>query len=154
MKKGYKHAILSVAILSLFLPLFAGCRGKKLPTIVKAEGVVTLDGNPIENATISFISERTDYHAIGNTDAQGKFAMRVARAEYEGKIGACPGDYKVEISKTVMGDKTPGKSDDEPVSINLQNAIPLKYTSISTSNLVVTVPDNGSDQLNFDLKSK
>jgi len=154
MKNQFTQALSAFAILCFLLVLPTGCRGKKLPTIVKAEGIVTLDGSPIENATVSFISERTDYHAIGNTDAQGKFQMRVARAEYEGKIGACPGEYKVEISKTVLGDSKPGKSDDEPVSINLQNAIPTKYTTIATSNLVVTVPDSGSDKLDFELKSK
>jgi hypothetical protein len=54
----------------------------------------------------------------------------------------------------VLGDSKPGKSDDEPVSINLRNAIPTKYTTIATSNLVVTVPDSGSDKLDFELKSK
>ena len=39
------------------LPL--ACNGKKLPTIVKAEGTVTLDGTAVENATVSFLSENT-----------------------------------------------------------------------------------------------
>ncbi len=43
-----------------FLSLLpSGCNGKKLPTIVKAEGIITLDGAPVENATITFISEKT-----------------------------------------------------------------------------------------------
>ena len=64
------NSLIPLALLAaVALPL--GCTGKALPTIVKAEGIVTLDGTPVENATITFISEKTDYHAIGNTDAQG-----------------------------------------------------------------------------------
>jgi len=142
-----------VALLSLVaLPL--GCNGKKLPTIVKAEGTVTLDGAAVENATISFLSEKHPYHAVGNTDAQGKFVLRVIMPEYKGKAGALPGEYRVEISKSVMGDKKAGVSEDEPVVLNLQNALPIKYASISTSELKATVPDAGTDQLKFDLTSK
>jgi len=131
-----------------------GCNGKKLPTIVKAEGTITLDGNPVENATVSFLSEKHPYHAVGNTNAQGKFVMRVVMPEYKGKAGAIPGDYKVEISKSVMGERKPGSSEDEPITINLQNALPIQYASISTSGLTVNVPNAGSDQLKFELTSK
>ena len=131
-----------------------GCNGKKLPTIVKAEGTVTLDGALVENATILFLSEKHPYHAVGNTDGQGRFVMRVVMPEYKGKAGALPGDYRVEMTKSVMGDKKPGVSDDEPVNINLRNELPLKYASISTSELKITVPDTGSDQLKFELTSK
>ncbi|MFM8570638.1 MAG: hypothetical protein ACKOAU_03475 [Pirellula sp.] len=145
-------AYLPAAVLCLVsLPL--GCNGKKLPTIVKAEGVVTLDGTPVENATITFISEKTDYHAVGNTNAQGKFAMRVSRSEYNGAIGACPGSYKVEILKSVISGGKGGEGGGE-ATVNLQNALPAMYATIATSGLTVTVPDKGSDQLNFELTSK
>jgi|SanBayMetagenome_1026888.scaffolds.fasta_scaffold06023_2 hypothetical protein len=134
------------------LPL--ACNGKKLPTIVKAEGTVTLDGTAVENATVSFLSEKHPYHAVGNTNAQGKFVMRVIMAEYKGKSGALPGDYRVEISKSVMGDKKPGASDDEPITINLRNELPMQYASIASSGLKVTVPDTGTDQIKFELTSK
>lgn len=146
---------LVVTLLPLLLCLcflVVGCNSKRLPTIVKAEGIVTLDGNPVENATISFISEKTDYHAVGNTNAQGKFAMRISRSEYNGKVGACPGVYKVEIIKSVIGNAG-GTSTGEAV-VNLRNELPAKYATIGTSELVVTVPDEGSDKLDFELKSK
>jgi len=80
--------------------------------------------------------------------------MRVAMPEYKGKAGACPGDYRVEMIKSVMGEKKTGASDDEPVNINLRNELPVQYASISTSRLKITVPDTGSDQLKFELTSK
>lgn len=146
----------SLHLATVFVGLIAltiGCNSKKLPTIVKAEGIVTLDGTPVENATISFLSEKTDYHAIGNTNAQGKFTMRVARSEYNGKTGACPGDYKVEISKSVIGAQKEGESGGE-TEVSLRNDLPAKYASVGSSNLKVTVPEKGSDQLNFELTSK
>jgi hypothetical protein len=94
------------------------------------------------------------YHAFGNTNAQGRFVMRVAMPEYKGKAGAPPGDYRVEMTKSVMGEKKTGASDDEPVNINLRNELPVQYASISTSRLKITVPDTGSDQLKFELTSK
>lgn len=152
MLNRYTHIVALPTLLLCLSTLTVGCNNKRLPTIVKAEGTVTLDGNPVENATIAFISERTDYHAVGNTNAQGKFAMRVSRDEYNGKEGACPGDYKVEISKSVIGNAS-GSPSGEAV-VNLRNELPTKYASIGSSELVITVPDKGSDQLNFDLKSK
>ena len=80
--------------------------------------------------------------------------MRVAMPEYKGKAGAPPGDYRVEMTKSVMGEKKTGASDDEPVNINLRNELPVQYASISTSRLKITVPDTGSDQLKFELTSK
>ena len=145
------NSLIPLALLAaVALPL--GCTGKALPTIVKAEGIVTLDGTPVENATITFISEKTDYHAIGNTDAQGKFAMRVSRSEYNGKTGACPGDYKVEISKSAVGGIKGEESGETEVT--LRNDLPTKYASIGSSGLTVTVPKEGSDKLNFELNSK
>ena len=67
---------------------------------------------------------------------------------------ALPGDYRVEISKSVMGDKKPGASDDEPITINLRNELPMQYASIASSGLKVTVPDTGTDQIKFELTSK
>jgi len=146
--------LLCLIALICLVALPSGCNGKKLPTIVKAEGIVTLDGSAVENATVSFLSEKHPYHAVGNTNAQGKFVMRVIMAEYNGKTGALPGEYRVEISKSVMGDKKPGASEDEPITINLRNDLPMQYASIASSGLKVTVPDTGTDQIKFELTSK
>jgi hypothetical protein len=152
--KSRSASILSLMLLmSSSVLICVGCNGKRLPTLVKAEGVVTLDGVPVENATIAFISEKTDYHAVGNTNAQGRFSMRVSRSEYNGKIGACPGDYKVEITKSVVGAQGSSESTEE-AQVTLRNDIPTKYASIGSSGLNVTIPDKGSDQLNFELMSK
>jgi len=143
----------AILLMASSILMCVGCNGKRLPTLVKAEGVVTLDGVSVENATIAFISEKTDYHAVGNTNAQGKFAMRISRSEYNGKIGACPGDYKVEITKSVIGAQGSGESSGE-AQITLRNDLPTKYASIGSSELEITVPETGSDQLNFELTSK
>ena len=129
--------------------LLSGCNRSNLPRTVKAEGIITLDGTPVANATISFISEKYTYHATGNTNDQGRFAMRA----FQEKPGAVPGDYKVEILKSVVGSTTTSANDDAAV-VNLRNDLPMKYSSIVTSGLTVTVPDKDTDQLKFELTSK
>lgn len=153
MIKNSSVLLKSRSIVLLVCACFAGllgCERSNLPKTVKAEGVVTLDGTPVANATISFISEKHQYHATGNTDANGKFAMRA----FPSKTGAVPGDYRVELMKSVAGDRPPGASEDEPVAVNLRNELPSKYASMTTSQLTASVPEAGTNQLLFELTSK
>lgn len=136
-------------LLCMCFATLLGCARSNLPKTVKAEGVVTLDGSPVANATISFISEKHQYHATGNTDADGRFAMRA----FPSKTGAVPGDYRVELMKSVAGDRPPGASEDEPVVVNLRNELPSKYASMATSQLTASVPEAGTNQLLFELTS-
>jgi len=140
-----KNRLLSTLLLCL--PLLAitttsGCGGRSLPKTVPAEGVVTLDGNPVADATLTFISESHIYHSTGNTNAEGKFAMRA----FPEKTGAVPGSYKVEISKSVQGTAS-STNPDEPVTLNLRNELPGKYASMVTSGLTASVSEEGSSKL-------
>ncbi len=122
-----------------------------LPPTVPAEGVVTLDGTPVEGATVTFVSETTNYHATAITDAQGKFALNA----FPEKKGAVAGKYKVEVNKTVINGntaETSGNSDGAVVNVSF--GLPKKYASIGTSGLVGEVPEKGTKELKFELKSK
>jgi hypothetical protein len=147
-----KNRILTTLL--LFLPLLAiattsGCGGRDLPKTVPAEGVVTLDGSPVADATLTFISESNTYHSTGNTNAEGKFSMRA----FPEKSGAVPGTYKVEISKSVQGTAS-STNPDEPVTLNLRNELPGKYASLVTSGLTANVSETGSKEMKFELSSK
>lgn len=61
---------------------------------MKVNGVVTLDGNPVEGATVSFVSQDGNTYT-GFTDAQGNFSLSSGSA-----VGALPGEYKVTVVKT------------------------------------------------------
>lgn len=141
------NSLLILGLLSILS--VTGCGGSNLPKTVPAEGVVTLDGTPVADATITFISEGTTYHATGNTNAEGKFSMRA----FQEKTGAVPGNYKVEIMKSVQG-KASSSNNDEPVTLDVRNELPGKYASLVTSGLTATLSESGSKDLKFELTSK
>jgi hypothetical protein len=77
----------------------AGCGSKKY-TPVPVSGVVTLDGKPVEKATVFFYAvgdEREGRPANGITDKNGEFRLSTLGTN----DGALPADYKVVIHKYV-----------------------------------------------------
>jgi hypothetical protein len=67
-----------------------GCGGAS-----KVEGVVTLDGTPVDGATVTFVpADDKGIPANGQTDSSGKFTLSTG-----GKPGARRGDYKVTVVK-------------------------------------------------------
>ncbi len=143
MKSGTWTAVALLAVCVL-----AGCEsGPQLPKTVPAEGVVTLDGQPVSDVTIIFIAEVGTYNATAVTDAQGKFALKA----FPEKSGAVPGKYKVEMTKTIVEKATPKK--DEP-NVNLKFGLPKKYANISTSGLAKEITEAGDKDIKFELSSK
>lgn len=146
-------------IAGLFLMcLAAGCGGGgKLPKTVTAQGIVLLDGLPVQDATVSFISETNSYHATGITNSEGKFTL----SAFTQKSGAVPGDYKVEVNKTVVsGNNLPTESESgaaasegENQALNISFGLPPHYASFTTSQLVATIPETGTSDLKLELKN-
>src|SRR5262245_14538073 len=67
-----------------------GCGGTS-----KVEGVVTLDGKPVEGAVVTFVpTDDKGTTPVGQTDSSGKFTLTT-----NGKPGAKSGDYKVTVTK-------------------------------------------------------
>jgi hypothetical protein len=76
----------------------AGCSSKYAP--VKVSGTVTLDGEPVENATVFFYAvgdEREGRPASGITDKDGEFRLSTMGKD----DGALRREYKVVIHKYV-----------------------------------------------------
>jgi hypothetical protein len=65
------------------------------PSLKPVTGVVKLDGNPVEGATVSFISDDGKNVFTGFTDSSGSFKL----ANSENKAGVVPGNYKVTVVK-------------------------------------------------------
>ena len=80
----------------LLLVAFVGC-GDSNPPTYKVTGVVTLEGKPVEGATVTFTpsggSEQKP--AVGTSGADGKYSLTT----FTGGDGALPGSYKVTVSK-------------------------------------------------------
>jgi len=75
----------------LALACIVGCGGMK-----SVNGIVTLDGKPLEGATVSFNPEDGKGEvASGMSNASGEFTLNT-----RGKPGINPGNYKVTVTKT------------------------------------------------------
>ena len=80
----------------------AGCSGNSVvyPEVADVVGVVTLDGKPLEAATITFVPE-AGRSSSGVTDSSGKYSLH-----YTGTLrGAMLGTHRVMIKK-MAPDKT------------------------------------------------
>lgn len=117
------------------------------PKTVSVKGVVTLDGAPVEIAQVIFIDDANQYPAYSPTDAKGNFSLRLS----EEKMGAVPGTYKVQVSKTLL---TGGGSDEGGAEVSLSYGLPKKYANFMTSGLTFTVPEAGANDVKLELSSK
>jgi len=119
----------------------AGCGGGS----ARVSGVVTLDGAPVEGATVSFTPASGDGGGLGGsagkTDAEGRYTLRTVVGD---RSGAAVGKHKVTISKFREDSKSPeGKG---------QDLIPAKFNTGST--LTFDVPSGGTDKADFPLTTK
>jgi len=87
------------------LPVLAGCGGGPRP--VKVSGTLTLDGKPVEGATIKFVPVAENGRpAVGLTKADGGFELTT----HENSDGAIPGDYKVVVTYNPPVESAPSQS--------------------------------------------
>jgi len=156
-----------IVLLSFGLAAIGGC--KRGPAVQYVEGVVTLDGKPVEAAIVSFKPEAGGLAAAGTTDAAGVYRLNaIGTGAAKAGGGTVPGDYLVAIRKWEYLD--PGPAPDptdakayadwqdrslkasrrEPTYIT-----PKAYGDAATSGLKATVKKgrNSGDAFGFDLKS-
>jgi hypothetical protein len=144
----------SLCLLNIGLLLALGCNsgGSQLPKTVPASGVVTLDGKPVDGAQVVFVpAAEGATGAFGTTNASGYFSLRA----YEQKDGAIPGEYKVQVSKTVeVKLNAPKGSLDGGDPVRFDYGVPARYTGVRTSGLTVTIPDSGIKDIKLTLTAK
>lgn len=119
---------------------------KQLP-IVPATGVVTYNGAPLANATISCQHADGEAAASGKSDSSGKFTLK----SYGDKDGAPAGSYKVAVSVSAVQEVEPGVLAPEPPG-GFKSPIPAKFGNIAESGLTLEIPAAGSTDLKIDLK--
>jgi hypothetical protein len=143
--------------------LLAGCGGGEggdLPATVDANGVVTLDGTPVEGASVVFAPVAPgEYPAFAMSDGNGKFELKA----FEAKGGAVPGSYKVQVSKTVevaganknvdLGEDAEHADQGEEANLMWENALPEKYANPDSSGLTVEIPSDGTNDIKLELVS-
>jgi hypothetical protein len=129
------------------LGLLTGCVADNLPKTVPAEGIVTLDGVPVSDATVLFITDTGNNSASGVSNKDGKFELNV----FEEKKGAVPGAYKVTVSKTIV---EPASEKGGETAVNVKYGLPVKYSDLTKSGLTYTLSDQGDKNIKIELKSK
>jgi len=102
------------------------------------EGKVTLDGQPLPDATVRFIPQGTGKGraAFGKTDAEGHYKLLYSA----GANGAVVGNVRVEITTA------------DPDSPKSKEKVPARYNA--NSELVSEVKSGSNKNLDFDLTSK
>lgn len=134
-----------------------GCsRGdaNKLAT-VKAGGTVTLAGQAVAGATVTFSPTSGGRAASALTDGQGRFTLSISNTI----SGVMPGSYAVGIAKeTVQGSMTPEESqayyekhNQPPPPPKVTNELPEKYKDPSASGLKAEVKAGAGNDFKFDL---
>jgi hypothetical protein len=157
---GFQRGL--AVVLAGLLMAAAGCGSGR--GTVPVEGIVTLDGQPLENAAVSFVPAK-GRPATAQTDAAGKFKLMT----FAPGDGAAPGPYKVGVSKmeapaapsgNVASTSPDGKTMlSGPSSMRggpppqPKSLVPSKYLNPNTSELTVEVKA-GMEPVKLELSSK
>jgi hypothetical protein len=127
--------------------LLAGCGKAPPPPIVVVEGVVRLDGKPLNKAQVRFIpvtDHGPEYMAGGVTDEAGRF-----RLTCKGQPGACAGENRVLVTESDIPRHLQGEGAQAELARYFQSLggrpIPLKYGDLTQSPLAVTVTADQHD---------
>jgi len=134
-----------VSIICVLCVIAVGSGGGGAPT-VSVSGTVTVDGKPLDGATVVFtpVDAAKDGFAPashGTTDASGKYTLALTMT---GKSGAIVGKHRVTIGKFEEPDVDDEESDElgeEPASL------------VPEHDLTFDVSSSGTDQANFDLST-
>ena len=75
----------------LLAAALAGCGGSELE-LGEVQGVVTLNGDPLPNAVVTFSPKEGGPSGVGKTNDKGEYQLMTA-----GQLGAIPGQHTVSI---------------------------------------------------------
>jgi len=141
-----------------------GCPGGDSGT-APVSGTVTLDGQPVDGASVAFSPK--------SGDGQAAAAMTNSEGRFEMANGAAPGSYGVTVTKTAAAAPTVedprsrggdlSAADAEAISKMAEGGedastptdmLPAKYKSTDTSGLTAEVPAGGTDSIKLELITK
>src|SRR5262245_49245216 len=99
--------LLTVLLAALALP---GC-GKTNLKVAPVSGIVTLDGNPLKRASVTFLPKAGGRPSFGVTNDQGRYILEYSLQELGAEVGACT----VKITTQSSGDDSGAKATKELV---------------------------------------
>jgi hypothetical protein len=128
----------------LVLALFAGGCGPRRPVVTPAEGIVTLNGKPLPNATVEFVPTLEglgpEWSSVGVTDDTGHFTLRCGD-----KPGAATCVHRVVVREGPVPREARGQSEHAQEALanhvrGLKNRpIPQVYGSVGKTPLQIEV---------------
>jgi hypothetical protein len=130
----------------LLVPV-VGCGGQKVAPV---SGKVTMNGQPLAGAIISFQPDLESYEdapgSTGKTNDKGEYTLKLLT----GENGARVCKHKVRINQWAT---KPGAKDapSERGGPPLEDKVPARYND--ATELTFTVPSSGTSKADFDLKS-
>jgi hypothetical protein len=134
-----------------------GC-GHRGPAVEMVEGMVLLDGQPVEGATVLFSPESGGpaggLPAAGRTGADGVFRLNAAGGAKFG-AGTKIGDYIVIVTKQdhdPVPPPDPDKPPSGPPNVKVWDVLPVVYKHAVTTPLRATVK-KGKNTYRFELDS-
>jgi len=152
LKRWNAATVLPLAV--LLSPLLVGCGASEGPKTVKVSGTVTLDGKPLADADVNFVSKT--HAGYGKTDKDGKFQL---------VSGAVVGENIVYFSKIddpkFVDDPANGMDAGQLAAAAAASGgrantpkgqlVPAEFAT-AESKLKFMVPEGGSSSANFDLQ--
>lgn len=140
-----------ICVLLIVLPLISGCQKNERP-IAPVSGAITLDGKPLAGGSIvsqplapkgSVIAGKG---SVAFCDADGRFKLKTL----DGQNGAVVGEHRVRIYGPRAQNAT--ASDSDAGRVSTPEIVPSKYNH--KSELMLTVPPEGTTEANFNLTKK
>ncbi|PQO38138.1 hypothetical protein [Blastopirellula marina] len=137
------HSVYGAAATIALLAVVAGCGSSRpdgLPETAIVEGVVKLNGAPLNEGVVRFVPEDTTCNpGVGMINPDGTFEL----STYERLDGATVGKHKVVVHVEPHLD---GSSPDPPVQT------PRKYHDIATTPLEVEIKSGETNEVVLDIK--
>jgi hypothetical protein len=146
-----------------------GCGSSDLPNTVPVTGTVTMDGTPVDGATVNFLSEQGSIVSGGTTDASGKFSLTTTVGS-QSVPGAVVGSHGVAVVKTESsGQEMADPNDLEATKAMMEKmttnpavtsefkakyVIPQKYNNPAQSQIKAQVTEAGPNDIKIELSSR
>jgi len=120
--------------------------------LAPVSGRVTLDGQPLPKATVTFVpmaskaGDAAGKTASAMTDGQGRYQLR----HTDGLPGCVVGKCRVHITTATV--ENPDDRDGAQFLKKVRDRVPAKYSSVNTELVREVKPEGGEE--NFDLTSR
>lgn len=135
------------ALLLSLSTLVTGCGGKTFKDAQEVSGVVTLNGQPLPNATVIFQpigGANPGPPSSGSTDDRGEFMLEFAGF----KKGAVVGKHRVLVTTRKFGPRKDNPDAEEEIAPEL---VPIKY---ATEPVTAEVPAGGTKTIKIELNGE